>query len=281
MSELQQFALTVISSAGVSVALSGAAVWIAREWIGERLRSSIRHEYDQRLAMLNAELRTQGDAQLASLKAELDKQAEKLRIVSSSFTEVQKASIVRKLEAIDALWSGILSARAMVPPIMAFMDILTEDEYVSANTHPTFRSLTGTLDQAAILKLATDSRGSLERTRPYVGEYVWALFASFQSVMVRSVLLVQLGKHEAEKLNWHQDSLLRQLVTSALGADGLRKFDQTKIGKIGWLREEFERQILSAMETLITGKDFGEAALRQAQQMEEQIRKAANEQPGG
>ena len=81
MSELQQFALTVISSAGVSVALSGVVVWLAREWIGERLRSSIRHEYDQRLAMLNAELRTQGDAQLASLKAELDKQAEKLRIV--------------------------------------------------------------------------------------------------------------------------------------------------------------------------------------------------------
>ena len=281
MSELQQFALTVISSAGVSVVLSGAVVWLAREWIGERLRSSIRHEYDQRLATLNAELRIQGDAQLASLKAELDKQAEKLRIVSSSFTEVQKASIVRKLEAIDALWSGILSARGMVPPIMAFMDILTEDEYVSANEHPTFRALTGTLDQAAILKLATDSRGNLERTRPYVGEYVWALFASFQSVMVRSVLLVQLGKREAEKLNWHQDSLLRQLVTSALGTEELRRFDETKIGKIGWLREEFERRILSAMETLITGKDFGEAALRQAQQMEVQIRKAAHAQPGG
>ena len=185
MPELQQFVLTILSSAAVSVALSGVVVWIAREWIGERLRSSIRHEYDQRLATLNAELRTQGDAQLAALKAELDKQAEKLRIVSSSFTEVQKASIARKLEAIDTLWSGILSARGMIPPIMSFMDILTEDEYVSANTHPRFQALTGSLDQAAILKLATDSRGSLERARPYVGEYVWALFASFQSVMVR------------------------------------------------------------------------------------------------
>lgn len=281
MSDYQAFAITVLSSAGCSVVLSGAAIWLARTWIGERIQASIRYEYDQRLAALNAELRRQGDVQLATLKAEIDKQTEKLRIASISFSDVQKAAISRKLDAVDALWSGILVAREMIPPIMAFIDILTVDEYVGAKDHPTFVALTGELDQEKVLKIAVDSKGNLERVRPYVGEYVWALFATFQAVMIRTVLLIHMSKQDAEKLNWHQDNGIRQLIGSALEAEGLRQFDQTKIGKVGWVREQFERRILDAMDKLITGKEFGEAALRQAEQMEEQIRLANRVQSGG
>ncbi len=282
MSELQAFALTVLSSAGVSVALSGAAVWLARTWIGERLQASIKYEYDQRLAALNSELRIRADSQLAALKAEVDRQADKLRIASSSFSEVQKAAISRKLDAVDALWEGILAARAAVPPIMGFIDILTVDEYSAAKDHPTFQALTGDLDQKKIMKIAVDSRGSLERVRPYVGEYVWALFATFQAVTMRTIFLIHLGKEDAEKLNWHKDKGLRQLITSAFGETGLAEFDQVRIGKSGWLTGLFERSILEAMDKLITGKEFGEAALLQAHAMEEQIRKRSigDEAPG-
>lgn len=280
MSDFQSFVLTVISSAGVSVALSGVGVWLARAWIGERLQASIRYEYDQRLAALNAELRGRSDSQLASLKAEIDRQAEKLRIASSSFTEVQKAAIARKLDAVDTLWSGILAAREAIPPIMGFIDMMTVDEYVAANEHPTFRSLTGDLDQKKIMKIASDARGTLERVRPYVGEYVWALFATFQAVMMRTIFLIHLSKEDSARLNWHQDNGVRQLISSAFGTDGLEQFDQVRIGKIGWLRERFEHHMLEAMEKLITGKEFGEAALRQAQMMEEQIR-ISNAKPTG
>ncbi len=281
MSDFQTFAVTVISSAGVSVALSGSAVWLARTWISERIQASIRHEYDQRLAALNSELRVRGDAQLASLKAEIDRQADKLRIASSSFTEVQKAAIARKLDAVDTLWAGILAAREAIPPIMSFIDILTVDEYTAAKDHPTFQALTGGLDQNKIMKIATDARGTLERVRPYVGEYVWALFATFQAVMMRTIFLIHLSKQDAEKLNWHKDNGVRQLIASAFGTEGLAEFDQVRIGKVGWLRERFERQILESIEKLITGKEFGEAALRQAQVMEEQIRVSGARPPGG
>lgn len=281
MSDVQAFALTVLSSAGASFALSGAVVWLARTWIGERLQASIRHEYDQRLAALNAELRSNGDANLASLKAEIDRQSEQLRIASSSFNEVQKAAIARKLDAVDVLWTGILAAREVIPPIMSFIDILTVDEYVAAKDAPTFRELTGDLDQTKVMKIAMDARGNLERVRPYVGEYVWALFATFQAVMMRTVFLIHLSKEDAAKLNWHQDGGIRQLISSAFGSEGLEQFDQVRIGKVGWLREQFERRILGAMEKLITGKEFGEAALRQAQAMEEQIRLSKTQPTSG
>jgi hypothetical protein len=281
MSEAQTLALTILSSAGASIALSGAIVWLARTWIGERLQASIKHEYDQRLAALNAELRSRGDAHLATLKAEIDRQSEKLRITSLSFTEVQKAAIARKLDAIDVLWAGILSAREAIPPIMNFIDILTVDEYVDAKNHPTFRSLTGELDQAKVMKIAMDAQGTLERVRPYVGEYIWALFATYQAVMMRTIFLIHLSKEDSAKLNWHQDSGVRQLISSAFGSKGLDEFDQVRIGKIGWLGVQFESLVLAAMEKLIAGKEFGEAAFQQAQAMENQIRLSKPELSSG
>jgi len=83
MDTLKSMALTIISSAGVSAALLAAIAWLARSWIGERLKASIRHEYDDRLEKLRADLKAQGDAHLTSLKSELDRQAEKLRIASA------------------------------------------------------------------------------------------------------------------------------------------------------------------------------------------------------
>lgn len=281
MSDIQNFALTILSSVGVSVAFSGTVIWLARTWISERLQSSIKHEYDQRLAALNAELRSRGDAHAAMLKAEIDKESDKLRIASSSFTEVQKASIARKLDAIDTLWSGILATRETVPPVMSFLDILTVDEYVAAKDNPFFKELIGKLDHEKVMRVAIDAKGSLERVRPYVGEYVWALFATFQAVILRTVFLIHLSKTDAEKLNWHQDRGIRQLLQSALGPEGLREFDATRIGKVAWFQSQFERRVLEAMDKLITGKEFGDAALRQAEVMEQQIRLAKQAVAGG
>lgn len=281
MIDLQSFVLTVLSSAGASVALSAAAVWLARTWISDRLHASIKYEYGQRLAALNAQLKSQGDAQLAALKAEIDTASEKLKIASTSFSEVQKASIVRKLDAVDTLWTGILSSREIIPPVMHFLDMLTVDEYVAAKDHPTFRALTGGLDQEKIMKVAIDAKGSLERVRPYVGEYIWALFATFQAVTLRPVFLVHLSMEDEEKLNWHKDNGVRQLIASALGAEGLAEFDGVQFGKVSWIRNQFEGRILTAMAHLINGKEFGKAALKQAQFMEEQIRCTNGGRTGG
>lgn len=82
MAGIQEFALSLLSAAGVSVALSGAVVWLARNWISERLKSSIKYEYDLKLSAVNNELRTQADAQAAHLKASIEKEAEKIRFAT-------------------------------------------------------------------------------------------------------------------------------------------------------------------------------------------------------
>lgn len=68
---MQEFFITVITSASVSAALAAALVWLSKTWIGERLKNAIKHEYDQKLELHKAQLKAESDSTLARLTADL------------------------------------------------------------------------------------------------------------------------------------------------------------------------------------------------------------------
>jgi hypothetical protein len=271
MTEIQSFILSLLSAVGVSTALSGVVIWLTRNWIGERLKNGIKHEYDIKLSALNNELRIQANAQAAQLKASIEREAEKIRFATSSVGESQKAAISRKLESIDTLWSGILFARENVPPVMGFIDILSADEYLSMGDHPQFKQMVGEFSPEKLTKMFKDNVGSLERIRPYVGEYLWAIFSTYQALVTRVVMLIQMGEKDPNKLNWHKDNGVRQLLKSSLTEQEIGRFESAQLGKIGWLQRTYETKILQAMQKVISGQEFGEEALRQAQEMEAKV----------
>lgn len=139
------------------------------------------------------------------------------------------------------------------------------------DNHPHFKQLAGDLSVEKLAKMFKDNVGSLERVRPYVGEYLWALFSTYQAVITRIAFLIQMGEKDPKKLNWHQDNGIRQLLSSSLAKLEIAEFDAAKIGKVGWLQRNYESKILMAMQRIISGKEFGEEALKQAQDMEQKI----------
>lgn len=74
--------LHILASASISTALAGILLWISRLWLSERLKASIKAEYDQKLETHKAQLHAQSSVELeklrAALKAEADVQTEKL-----------------------------------------------------------------------------------------------------------------------------------------------------------------------------------------------------------
>ncbi len=75
--------LQILASASISTVLAGILLWISRLWLSERLKASIKAEYDQKLETHKAQLQAQSSVELeklrAALKAEADVQTEKLR----------------------------------------------------------------------------------------------------------------------------------------------------------------------------------------------------------
>lgn len=80
---LTDFAVTVISSAAVSAALSGLLLWLTKTWVAERLKNAIKAEYDTKLESHKAQLKAEYDRQIethkAQLKAKSDVELEQLK----------------------------------------------------------------------------------------------------------------------------------------------------------------------------------------------------------
>lgn len=274
--ELEDFLITLICSAGASTVLAGVLVFLSRNWLSERLRHSIKHEYDLKLTHLNNELKAESERNVILLKSSIESEAEKIRLANASISQTQKLSIERKLSAIETLWEGVLAARKNIPVVMGFIDIVKEDEYSSMKYHRDFQALVGEISTEKTTQMYEDNVGSRERARPYVGEYTWALVSTYQAIILRIALLIQMGQEDSKKLNWHLDSGIRQLLNSALSEAEIAKFDETKIGKVNWIQRMFEFKILAAMQIVISGEQFGDEALKQAQKMEEKVQKLSN-----
>ncbi|MOA37552.1 hypothetical protein D3C78_1591540 [compost metagenome] len=83
--------------------------------------------------------------------------------------------------------------------------------------------------------------------------------------------MIKKGRDQPEKLAWHEDSNIKQLIESAFGAERLAEFRALRAGRYHWLSVQFDIFLFKAIDTLLTGKGFSDAALKQAQEMEQQI----------
>jgi hypothetical protein len=172
---MSEIAISILTSLAASGALVVMLIWLSKEWITARLRTSIQHEYNQKLESLKSQLKAESDVALVELRAAIERQANLLAAAHSSFAEGQKAAMERKLLAVDTLWSCVLRLRANLPPILGFIDVLTVDEYKGIKSDPTFDALSRDWPVEKISQLADTQ---VEQVRPYVGEYTWAVFYS-------------------------------------------------------------------------------------------------------
>ena len=145
MEMLGNFLLQTITSTAFSLAFLTGVGWLFRTWIGNRIHLGIKNKYDNKLERFKAELKTESDAHLTDMKAELDRQSNILKIAAASFSEVQKATISRKIDAVDILWKGIIDFRKKFPGAASFTDVLTDEEmksfYTDINIHMNWSSL--------------------------------------------------------------------------------------------------------------------------------------------
>lgn len=260
MDTLIRFVLTTIASAGVSAILLAALAWFLRTWIGERFKASIKHEYDDRLENLKADLRREGDANLAELTSEIDRQADKLRIASASFSEVQKVIIVRKIEAVETLWLAVLEGRRLMPASIITSDVLTRSELMSV-----YSGVLGPELRSIELGLITKFFANVEDHRPFLGEVIWAQFAGFHGMLGRIIYLFREGRKDANKLVWYEDANIQRMICALLGDSLLQEFKGLSHSRIQWLNGRFDMQLFKTLDQLLSGREFGEAALRHAE----------------
>lgn len=264
------FLYSALASVSVSAALTLSLGFILRVWITERLRSSIKHEYDDKLENLKSALKTQSDAHLAQLKADVDRAAEKLQIAAASFSDVQKATISKKIEAVDHIWAAVRKARGQIPAEVYVADVLTSDELLNLDKQNSTRALLSKLQKLKPLEIAPKLFEGADVARPHVGEVVWSLYCAYFGIITRCLFLLQGDARGTDRL-WFQDAAVRRMIQSAFGENALSEFEGLEFQRLAWLQSRFDQRLFSAFDNLLTGKAFSEAALAQAMETERVI----------
>lgn len=126
MCSLGDFAVVMLSSAGTSAALCSALVWLARTWIGERLRNAIQAEYAAKLEMLKAQLKADADKQLESHKAilqaqnavELERLRAQLAIAAAERNAHLSGLVPRRFDAIAATYGNLVRFQQAVAELV-------------------------------------------------------------------------------------------------------------------------------------------------------------------
>ena len=103
MPDFLTFLCSVISGGFTAAAL----VWLAKNWISERLKNAIKHEYDAKLETHKIQLKCEADAQLEHLKSELQIAAAERNVRYSRIFE-------RTAEVIAEIYSKLLQFHAAV-----------------------------------------------------------------------------------------------------------------------------------------------------------------------
>lgn len=264
----KELLLAVLTSVVGSSALIGLIAYFSKTWLTERLKASIKHDYDVRLESLKADLRVESEHHLAQLKSEVDRSADRLKAAALSFSEVQKATIARKIEAIDGLWQAVRNARANVPGVILLTDYLTDDELKDLTQYPKCEQLRRELEALSSTDVALKFFQDADNARPHVGEYVWALFVTYHGIITRVIHILEGGFTNGDR-RWHTDASILRMVVSGFGQERLIQFEALKGQRLEWLRREFERELFRSFEQLLTGRAFSEAALNQAFEMEQ------------
>lgn len=241
---MADFVISILATTAVSSVLLLGLAWLLRAWIMERLKNAVKHQYDR----------------------EIEAYRSTLALVQSATAEGQRAAIEARMQAFDRLWHAMLAVRDNTGAITTFLDILTVDEYSQIKDHSDFQNLVGGLNQERIQSMIPDSR--IEEVRPYVGEYMWALFFAYQAVHLRIVILAwSSATEDHEKIHWYQDSGIRQLLRVILTREELDQFDNTDLGKIAMFRRLAESKVLAEWQKLLSGATAGDEAMEQGQRI--------------
>jgi hypothetical protein len=98
------FLLGVFGQSAATIALLGAAGFLARNLITARLTRAVQHEFDEKLMRLKQEIETKA------------RQAESLRETAFSASLAQRSAIAAKrIEAAEGLWNGVLTLGEELP----------------------------------------------------------------------------------------------------------------------------------------------------------------------
>lgn len=158
-----------------------------------------------------------------------------------------------------------------MPGVVYLCDGLKDEEMKRLRTGHEFDSFRKLLVKLDPVNLAPEIFGKAEDFRPHIGEYAWGLFATYHTIVIRVIFVLSDANKDPR---WYCDREIGALIVSAFGQEKFKSMLELPYRRFEWLRRAFEVSLLESFDNVLSGKEFSEAALEQAQRMERELSRA-------
>jgi len=272
------FISTVVTASATAVALLGLALTLFKTLLTTRLAASVKHEFDGKLANMQADLRKTEEQFKADLRGR-DAQIDALqRGALSALASRQAAVDKRMLEAVDQLWASFnaLAPARSAAHFMVSARISADKALKAAEADLKVRQLF-----ADLVKVDTEAFRGLDawRARPHVSVMAWALYRAYEGIVFMSVLQVkqiQAGLGQ----DFIDYSGIRKVAKVALPlqADFI---DRAGADALPLLLEQLEHELLAEFSRMLHSSESDLKAVERARQILSAVDEAAQMPPAG
>ena len=249
-----------LSAVGWTV-LVGIAIWLSQHLIVTRLRASVRHEFNEKLEMLRADLRKSEESFKADLRAK-ETQIEVLRSGALlGMTSRQTTLDKRRLEAVEQLWGGIEELGNLKTAAWFMSGFNFEKSSEIASENPRVREFFATIGQ-------TFDPGKLQasdvnKSRPFVSEIARALFSAYQAIVLYAVVQLQMLKAGVKDAKLLTPDHVNKLTKAAL-PQYAGYIDTYGSSGYSSMLEPLEAELLKELQRMMRGEESDKATVEQA-----------------
>ena len=234
-----------------TISALGMIGWLFRNWIITRLKASVSYEFDSKLESLRADLRIK-EAEIATLRASA------MTALSNRQISIDK----RRLEAIEQLWSSIISltkARG-ISKMMSCFDYERVAVYAQKNEsmRETLSVLGGNFDFTKDLK-----QDDASLARPFVSPMAWAIYSALVAVIANGVIKWHVAKSGLGAKDFTDRDATNKMMKAALPEYSAYI---EKYGPISYhpLIEILELKLLNEFQVMMSGAEADKASIDQA-----------------
>ena len=246
----------------------GIAAYLLRTWFAERIRQSIKHNFDLDLEQYKSRLNEVG-ARHGALHA----------AANAALIEGQRVSAERRIKAADTMWREMMRVREKTSTALTMLDILRPEEYQLFVTRSDLNAVVPKFEDLSAL-----ASPDFEQVRPFLGEKLYAMGISYKAVLGRIWYLLQRDVENGRVIPWFQDIGIQRLLCQILTTEEMGQFKELKNSRVTWTRNVLEQKLLYDLRNVIAGTqsvndglEQGHRILKAVQQVES--RKVGNRRP--
>jgi hypothetical protein len=248
---------TVLASIGGGVIVLVAIL----KWLSKIIEEKLKLVWQQ-----------QNQKEIEIFKAYITNSQDIFKSSLTQFSSGHQCSQEKRLKAIDELWETILAIRSFVGPIVSFYDVLLPKEYMPVLEKDPDAFLVSKINLETINEFMKRIE-SIEKQRPYLGEYIWGLFFTYRAFMLRMTFVFQSSKEKGQIIPWYEDKHMLDMLKTSIGKDYVDGRDFSVPTATHYAIAMFEQKILIEVNKLISGEYASESNYKEAKRLLELVEK--------